>query len=141
VATTAGWSRVVVGRKKGTKGASWPKGHTSISFVSSVDAAWNTSPGGDALRSAFFTSGSSSKLIRPLSAVLCDMEWMVEVLSSQEGKTWEKVVASLSRDSANKEVPFLVPLSWKLFINFQILRCFRSHKPISVHSLWLDVVS
>ena len=73
---------------------------TFISFVSSADAAWNTSLGGDALRSAFFTSGLSAKLIRRFRPCLCDMEWMTEVLSNQEGKArrrWRQVCRAMAQ--------------------------------------------
>jgi hypothetical protein len=58
------------------------------SELASASATWNTARGGDALRSAFFPSGSSVKLIRRFKDVLCDIKLVAEVMNNQEGKVW-----------------------------------------------------
>lgn len=58
----------------------------SVSKLVLVDAARNTSPGGDGLRSDFFPSGSSVKLMRRLSACLCEIEAEFVCLSNQKKK-------------------------------------------------------
>jgi hypothetical protein len=82
---------------------------SSVSTLASDGAAWNTSPGGDALRSAFFPSDSSVKLIRRFNTRLSDIKLVTGAMGNQEGKAWVEVVASLACDGANKEAPLPVP--------------------------------